>query len=416
MNSPTRILRLQEAIAREVSVASRYFDRVILCGEWAGEAARLSDWNDCPVKDSAADPENLPDLSGDGHSCALVLLDGTAYSEKDLQGLLARLRPRLGRSSRVALVDCRGCFRRIRHLVLPAGYEMVRVRPVGHAPFAWLGLGRFLGRAVSRLPGVRWLCPARVIWLRPVVPLRQKPSLSVLIPARNERGNIENALKRLPPLAGTDVEVLFIEGHSTDGTWEEIRRVAAAYGDRYKIQCLQQAGVGKCDAVRLGLARANGELAVILDADLTVPPELLEHFYEKYCDGRGDFINGNRFACPMERGAMRPLNYLGNRFFSAALGWVLDVRLGDCLCGTKLFARRDYERFRRWREDFGDFDPFGDFELLFPAAVLGLGIVDLPVPYAARSYGSTQIRRFRDGWRLLKMTLHGWLRLKGTPA
>jgi hypothetical protein len=143
-----------------------------------------------------------------------------------------------------------------------------------------------------------------------------------------------------------------------------------------------------------------------------MPPEMLERFYEAYNNGSGDFVNGSRLVYPMEGEAMRPLNRLGNIFFAKTLGWVLDARLGDSLCGTKLFARHDYRRFVQWREDFGDFDPFGDFELLFPAATLALGTVDIPVRYRARTYGSTNIQRFRHGFQLLRMTVVGFFRIK----
>ena len=163
-----------------------------------------------------------------------------------------------------------------------------------------------------------------------------------------------------------------MEGHSSDGTWEEIQRVQALYGDRYRIQTLQQTGKGKADAVRLGFAHATQPLLVILDADLTMPPEMLGRFYDAYCQGHCDFINGSRLVYPMEGEAMRFLNRLGNIFFAKMLSAMLDQRIGDSLCGTKLMIRSDYRRMEGGRRDFGDFDPFGDFELLFPAAVLGL--------------------------------------------
>ena len=143
-----------------------------------------------------------------------------------------------------------------------------------------------------------------------------------------------------------------------------------------------------------------------------MPPEMLRRFYDAYCEGHGDFINGSRLVYPMEGAAMRFLNRLGNIFFAKMLSSVLDVRIGDSLCGTKLLTRSDYQRMVAWRNDFGDFDPFGDFELLFPAAVLGLGIVDIPVRYLARTYGETNIRRFRHGLLLLKMTWVGLIRIK----
>ena len=203
-----------------------------------------------------------------------------------------------------------------------------------------------------------------------------------------------------------------MEGHSTDGTWEEIQRVRAEYAEKLEIRALQQPGIGKADAVRTGFAEATGDLLTILDADLTMPPEMLPRFYDAWCEGHGDLVNGSRLVYPMEGDAMRSLNLLGNLFFAKILSWIVDARLTDVLCGTKLMARHDYERFRRWRLDFGDFDPFGDFELLFPAAVLGLGIVDVPIRYRDRTFGSTQIQRFSHGLELLRMTAIAFLRIK----
>jgi glycosyltransferase involved in cell wall biosynthesis len=250
-----------------------------------------------------------------------------------------------------------------------------------------------------------------IVFLRPVLPGPSRPSLSIVIPARNERGNIAPALERLPDFGGARVEVVFVEGHSQDGTWEEIERVIAAHPE-HDCLALRQAGVGKADAVRLGLSRATGELLAILDADLTMPPELLPRFYDAYCRGDADLVNGSRLVYLMEGGAMRSLNLLGNLFFAKTLSWILGLRLSDVLCGTKLLSRHDYARFVRWREDFGDFDPFGDFELIFPAAVLGLGVVDVPIRYRERSFGTSQIHRFRHGLELLRMTLVGLLRVR----
>jgi hypothetical protein len=139
---------------------------------------------------------------------------------------------------------------------------------------------------------------------------------------------------------------------------------------------------------------------------------MLGRFYQAYCDGHGDFINGSRLVYPMEGEAMRFLNRLGNVFFAKLLSWILDSQVGDSLCGTKLLTRHDYLRMMAWRKDFGDFDPFGDFELIFPAAILGLGMTDMPVRYLARTYGATNILRFRHGLQLLKMTAIGLVRVK----
>ena len=292
--------------------------------------------------------------------------------------------------------------------------KLVRLRPVAYLPWHFFGLGSLLNVVMPAVPGLRWLSLVTVAVLRPVMTAeRERPSLSIVIPARNERGNIEDALRRMPNF-GAPTEVIFVEGHSSDGTWEEIQRVTSAWDGRagLRVRALQQAGKGKADAVRLGFSKATGEVLTILDADLTMPPEKLTRFFDAYCQGAADFVNGTRLVYPMEGEAMRFLNRLGNVFFAKLLSFVLDVRLGDSLCGTKLVSRRDYERFVRWRNDFGDFDPFGDFELLFPAAVLGTGIIDIPVYYRARTYGTTNIRRFRDGAILFRMSMTGLLRIK----
>jgi glycosyltransferase involved in cell wall biosynthesis len=291
-----------------------------------------------------------------------------------------------------------------------AGFEIVRQRQAVYSPAKMLGLGNIANWLLPLVPLARWLSLTSIVVLRPLI-ARPRIGLSCIVPARNERGNIENALKRFPDL-GCEIEIIFVEGHSSDGTWEEIQRVATVYARQFRIRAFQQPGKGKADAVRLGFASATQPLLVILDADLTMPPEMLGRFYQAYCDGHGDFVNGSRLVYPMEGSAMRFLNRLGNIFFAKMLSWVLDVRLGDSLCGTKLLLRSDYQRILAWRRDFGDFDPFGDFELLFPASVLGLGIVDVPVRYLARTYGETNIQRFRHGMQLLKMTWIGLIRIK----
>jgi glycosyltransferase involved in cell wall biosynthesis len=264
------------------------------------------------------------------------------------------------------------------------------------------------------IPGLRHLSLAAVVVLAPNDASCESPSISVIVPTRNERGNIAPVLEALDAERARlpELEVIFVEGHSSDGTWEEIQRLAPAYESRFTVLALQQTGKGKGDAVRLAFAHATRDVVTILDADLTVPASALPRFYDAYCSGLGEFINGSRLVYGLESGAMRSLNRLGNIAFAKALSAVLSVRLGDSLCGTKLFARDDYARFTAWRRDFGDFDPFGDFELLFPAAVLGLTIVDVPIVYRARTYGETQISRFSHGWMLLKMTTIGLFKVR----
>ncbi|MCD4834018.1 MAG: glycosyltransferase [Bacteroidales bacterium] len=227
-------------------------------------------------------------------------------------------------------------------------------------------------------------------------------STSVVIPARNESGNIEDAVKRLPEF-GKHVEIIYVEGNSTDDTWETIQKVQEKYKDTHDIKIAQQEGKGKGDAVRKGYSMATGDILMILDADLTVPPEDLPKFYYALASGKGEFINGSRLVYPMEKEAMRFLNTIGNKFFSLLFSWLLEQPIKDTLCGTKVMFRDDYIRLQANRKFFGEFDPFGDYDLLFGAYKLNLKIIDLPIRYRERTYGDTNISRFRHGFVLLQM-------------
>jgi len=421
-------------LAAELSVLTRYYERLIQWLPREDDSGMLLAAMDAPVKETIGRDEPFPDLSSESEKRTAVLINGTFNHSFDIQGLLAGLKPKLSRSSRVLVVLYNPYLRwlydlanrlgirkgelpstfltqiDLKNIVKVSGFQIVRDRLAVYFPWKLLGLGDVVNRVLPLVPLVRWFSLTWIVVLRPLKG-QARPGISCVIPARNERGNIENALRRFPDL-GCETEIIFVEGHSTDGTWEEIQRVASVYGRRFRIQAWQQAGKGKADAVRLGFAHATQPLLVILDADLTMPPEMLGRFYDSYCQGYGDFINGSRLVYPMEGEAMRFLNRLGNVFFAKMLSAILDMRLGDSLCGTKLLTRADYQRMVAWRRDFGDFDPFGDFELLFPAAVLGLGIVDIPVRYLARTYGQTNIHRFRHGLLLLKMTWVGLIRIK----
>jgi glycosyltransferase involved in cell wall biosynthesis len=235
-------------------------------------------------------------------------------------------------------------------------------------------------------------------------------SASVVIPARNEKGNIEPAIKRMPRFCD-GIEVIFIEGHSRDGTMDEIKRVAEAYPD-WDIKVMAQPGKGKADAVFTAFDAARGDVLMILDADLTMPPEQLPKFWKAIAEGKGEFINGSRLVYPMEDEAMRFLNLIANKSFSLIFSWLLGQRFTDTLCGTKVLRRSDYERIKAGRAYFGDFDPFGDFDLIFGAAKLNLRCVEVPIRYSARTYGETQISRFSHGFLLIKMVIFAFFRIK----
>ena len=273
-------------------------------------------------------------------------------------------------------------------------------------------IATFFNRVLANLPFFWKLSLNEVLIARPMK-LRKPPeevTCSVIVPCRNERGNIEQAVLRTPEL-GKHTEIIYVEGNSSDGTLEECERVKAKYPDK-DITVLKQDGEGKGDAVRKGFTHAKNDVLMILDADLTMPPEDLPKFFNAIASGKGEFINGSRLVYQMEQEAMRFLNLLGNKFFSRAFTYLLEQRIRDTLCGTKVLWRNDYEKLIAGREYFGDFDPFGDFDLLFGATKLSLKLVEIPIRYRDRTYGSTQISRFRHGILLFKMTFFALKKIK----
>jgi len=292
-----------------------------------------------------------------------------------------------------------------------ADFEPVKREWRQLVPRSLFGLGSFINRFIGTLPIIRRLSLRNYLVARPVRDIiLSQPSTTVLIPCRNEKGNIENAVRRLPDFCD-DLEILYVEGNSKDGTLEEINRVISTYPEK-DIKVLVQDGKGKGDAVRKGFSNARGEILMILDADLTVPPEDLIKFYKAIAMGKGEYINGTRLVYPMDDQAMRFLNFLANRTFSVLFTWLLNQRFTDTLCGTKVLTKKNYEKIVANRSYFGEFDPFGDFDLIFGATKLNLKVAEVPIRYAAREYGETQISRFRHGWLLLKMVIFAYKKLK----
>jgi 2-polyprenyl-3-methyl-5-hydroxy-6-metoxy-1,4-benzoquinol methylase len=292
----------------------------------------------------------------------------------------------------------------VSNLLSLSGFEAVHRRQHLLLPKRGPILSTFVNRYLAHLPGFRWLCLTNLLVARPLgLPSpHTMPQVSVICPCRNESGNIEHIVRRLPSM-GRHTELIFVEGHSKDDTLQQCQRIAAATPDK-DIKVFVQKGTGKADAVQLGFTQATGDVLMILDADLSVAPEDLPQFYEALVSGKGEFLNGSRLVYAMDPQAMRFLNLLGNKFFALLLSWLLGQPIKDTLCGTKVMWKSDYERIAAGRAYFGDFDPFGDFDLLFGAAKLNLKIVEVPVRYRERIYGKTNISRFTHGWLLLKMS------------
>ncbi|MBT5415380.1 MAG: glycosyltransferase [Rhodospirillaceae bacterium] len=293
-----------------------------------------------------------------------------------------------------------------------ADFEIIKREWRQLLPKRLAGLGVVVNRFIATLPLFRGLCLRNYVVARSdrLAGYEAPLSATVVVPARNEKGNIEPLVQRLPAFC-PDIELVFVEGHSQDGTLEEMERVAAAYPDR-DIKVLVQDGRGKGDAVRKAFDAARGDVLMILDADMTVPPEQMAKFYQALQTGKGEFVNGTRLVYPMEDQAMRFLNLLANHIFSVLFSFLLNQRFTDTLCGTKVLTRAHYRRIADNRDYFGEFDPFGDFDLIFGAAKLNLKVVEVPIRYASRRYGETQISRFRHGWLLLQMVVFAFRKLK----
>lgn len=366
-----------------------------------------------------------------------VLLNGNLHFERDIQAYLAGLRERLHDHTRLVVIYYSALWRPLLLLATRLGlrektpevnwlapsdvinfmrladFEVVRLEPKVLLPIYVPVVSALVNRYLAPLPLLRSLCLVNVMVARPA-PRRatgNPPSVSVVVAARNEAGNIEDIVRRLPAM-GPDDELIFIEGGSKDDTWQKIREVQSCHEGSPRILIGQQDGKGKGDAVRKGFAMATKEILMILDADLTVPPEDLPKFYRAIVDGKGEFINGSRLVYPMEKRAMRFLNMVANKFFAVAFSFVLGQRFKDTLCGTKVITRENYLRLARNRSYFGEFDPFGDFDLIFGAARMGLRIVEVPIVYRERTYGETNISRWSHGALLIAMLVFAARRLK----
>lgn len=374
--------------------------------------------------------------SGDRMAADYVLLNGVLHYQRDIQSYLSTLRGHMSEESRLIVVYYSALWQPLMRLATWLGWrartpesnwispgdldnflDLAEFEPLQRASRILLPvriplISEWVNRYIAPLPIFSSFCMVNLVVARPCpATTNATPSVSVVVPARNEAGNIENAVTRLPKMGPAD-EIIFVEGGSSDDTWASIVAVSEKYSGTHRIKIARQDGKGKGDAVRKGFGLASNEILMILDADLTVPPEDLPKFYTALVKGKGEFINGSRLVYPMEQGAMRFFNLLGNKFFAVAFSWVLGQTFKDTLCGTKVLTRANYERIAGNRSYFGEFDPFGDFDLIFGASRLGLKIVEVPITYRERVYGETNISRWRHGAILLGMLAFAARRLK----
>lgn len=234
----------------------------------------------------------------------------------------------------------------------------------------------------------------------------KKFSVSVIVPARDEAGTVAEVVRSVPKM-GKWTEIIFVEGFSKDGTWQEIdkvRKIIKKSNLKLRIRAYKQKGKkGKAGAVELGFMKSKGQILMILDADLSTPAKYLKDFYEAITSGKGDFINGSRFVHPKEKGAMKYFNHLGNKFFAFVFSFILKQKISDTLCGSKAIWSKDYKKILEVTKDIRKSDPYGDFTLLLGAAKLGLTVYEIPIKYRARVYGKSKISPFWDGIELIKL-------------
>jgi len=379
------------------------------------------------------------DIPDDSTTADYIVIDGRIHYEHDIQTLLEKTYTHCQTETRLIITFYSVLWRPLlrlatwlqwrtktpeqnwltpedmANLLTLSGFELVKLNCKILCPISIPFASDFLNRFVVPLPLFKKMAMVNILIARPLIqsPIDAtvKPSVSVVIPARNEAGNIENAVLRLPVM-GPEDELIFVEGNSTDNTWDMIQNVHKKYGSSHNIIIAQQPGKGKGDAVRKGFSLATNDILMILDADLTVPPEDLPKFYHAITTGKGEFINGSRLVYPMEGKAMRFFNMVGNKFFAYAFSFVLGQNLKDTLCGTKVLSRSHYNKLTRHRKYFGEFDPFGDFDLLLGASKLNCKIVDLPVRYRKRTYGEIKIHRWKHGWQLMRMLTVAFVKLK----
>ncbi len=399
---------------------------VLLCPEgedWSDPALMRSTLEQCRQQQ-----DNPPDY---------IVIQGMVHYERDIQSFLNQVHTCCAPSTRLIITyysslwrpfllfaTALGLRRRtpeqnwvshedMENFLLLTDFEPVRLEGKVLCPL-WIPLlSDFLNRFIAPLPFFRSLTMVNILVARPraEVATGPAPSVSVVVAARNEAGNIEGIIRRLPRM-GPDDELIFVEGHSKDNTWETIQAAAEKYGATHRILIAQQDGKGKGDAVRKGFGMATKDILMILDADMTVPPEDLPKFYQAITSGKGEFINGSRLVYPMEGEAMRFLNMVANKFFALAFSFVVGQRFKDTLCGTKVLTRENYKKLASHRSYFGNFDPFGDFDLIFGSARMGLKIVEVPISYKNRTYGSTNISRWSHGAILLRMLVFAASRLR----
>ena len=364
-----------------------------------------------------------------------VLLNGVFHYEKDIQKTLNDIQGKIQAGTRVIIIYYSSLWKPlaklasflgirkktgeqnwighedVENLLLLTDFEIVRRDSKVIFPLYIPLLSELFNNVLALLPFFRLFALVNIAVARSVKKGSNLNSVSILVPARNEEGNIEEIVRGMPKLSEND-ELIFIEGNSTDNTWQKIQEIAEKYKGQVNIVIGKQDGKGKGDAVRKGFGMATKDILMIYDADMTVPHADLIKFYDAIKTNKGEFINGSRLVYPMEKQAMRFFNIIGNKFFALCFSFLIGQRFKDTLCGTKVISRANYIKLAANRKYFGDFDPFGDFDLIFGATKLGLRIIEIPISYKERTYGDTNIQRWKHGMILIRMVFFAMRKIK----
>ena len=288
--------------------------------------------------------------------------------------------------------------KKIRNITSGVGLEYQKFYTKQLFPFSFFYVGNVINKIMEIISFQLNLGIKTYIIFRPAIITNSKNSKSIIIPAKNEEGNLVELVSRIPKFENT--EIIFSYGKSKDNTLKVMKQITQS-NKLFKFKLVKQTKNGKANAVWEALNVVENDLIAILDADISVDPETLSDFFDIIEKNNADFVNGTRLIYDMEKNSMRFLNRIGNRFFQFFISKIIKEALTDSLCGTKVFKKSYLNDLYFWQNIFGKKDPFGDFDLIFAAAYSGQKIVEMPIVYRERKYGTTQIARFKDGFKLL---------------
>jgi len=272
-------------------------------------------------------------------------------------------------------------------------FEISKKIPNYFIPFNIPIINKFLSILINFLPFLDNLSVTKVFYLRKKnYKKRQNKKISLIIPCKNEQGNILNIVTDAKKELIIPYEIIFVDDKSSDNTFQIIIDCKKKFSD-VDIQVTKGPGKGKSLAVNEGIKIATGYYSIIFDADMTVNMKDINVFYNAISNGNADIINGSRLVYKPYTGAMRYLNFLGNKFFSKLSSFITGELITDTLCGSKCFITKDFKIFNEFKDNNNINDIWGDFNILYSSNFYGLKCIDLPVRYYERVEGETKMKK-----------------------